>query len=155
MGLRAQAAKGTVHGRELILVKPLTFMNRSGEVVREIAVLDDFDLGSDLLIVVDDAALPTGMFRMRARGSAGGHNGLDSIDRALGTSDYARLRIGVGPVPEDVDDIADWVLGRFTEKEIEVLGEVIPTMVEAVSCWITDGIETTMNRYNRRVMESE
>jgi peptidyl-tRNA hydrolase, PTH1 family len=125
-------------------------MNLSGGALRPLRSLDGFDMSSDMLVVVDDYAIPIGTFRMRARGSAGGHNGLRSIEDALGTQEYARLRIGVGPLPEGGVDPADFVLMAMTAEEIETLAKLLPTLADAVECWIHEGIEPAMNRFNRK-----
>jgi peptidyl-tRNA hydrolase, PTH1 family len=98
---------------------------------------------------VDDVALPLGRFRLRGAGSAGGHNGLKSIEGTLQRQDYSRLRIGVGPPPPDLDDLADFVLDEFTPDEQETISSLLDPMSEAVECWIEHGIEKTMNQYNR------
>jgi len=125
-------------------------MNRSGQALGPLRTLDDFDLSHDMLVVVDDYALPSGTFRMRARGSAGGHNGLRSIEESLNTQEYARLRIGVGPVPDDGTDPADFVLETMNSEEIETMAELLPLLAEAVECWLNDGIEVAMNKFNRK-----
>lgn len=147
---RSKATQGERGGVPLVLLKPQTFMNRSGTAVRELLTAVALDATTDLLVLVDDVALPLSTFRLRARGSAGGHNGLRSVESALGTGDYARLRIGVGPVPEDLDDQADFVLAEFTRSELTALADELPVLVDAVDCWMTDGIEHAMNRFNRR-----
>jgi len=141
---------GTVRRRAVELLKPQTFMNRSGAALAPLKARAGFDPTNDLLVLVDEAALPLGRFRLRARGSPGGHNGLKSIEGALRSSDYARLRIGVGPVPEGYDDLADYVLDRFEPSEMAELEALLDPMAEAVECWLTDGIDTAMNRYNRK-----
>jgi len=125
-------------------------MNRSGAALAPLKARAGFDPATDLLVLVDEAALPLGRFRLRARGSPGGHNGLKSIEGSLRSSDYARLRIGVGPVPEGYDDLADYVLDRFEPSEMAELEALLDPMAEAVECWLTDGIDTAMNRYNRK-----
>jgi PTH1 family peptidyl-tRNA hydrolase len=147
---RSLATRGERAGRALLLLKPQTFMNRSGSAVRELLAAVPLDATTNLLVLVDDVALPLGTFRLRARGSAGGHNGLRSIEDALGSGDYARLRIGVGPVPADVDDQAEFVLAAFERDELAALADELPDLVDAVDCWLTDGIEQAMNRFNRR-----
>jgi peptidyl-tRNA hydrolase, PTH1 family len=94
-------------------------------------------------------ALPVGRFRLRGAGSAGGHNGLKSIEGALQRQDYARLRIGVGPAPAGLDDLADFVLGRFEPEEWRLVGELLDVMADAVECWLAEGIERAMTRFNR------
>jgi PTH1 family peptidyl-tRNA hydrolase len=145
----ARVTHGEVLRQIVLLVKPHTYMNRSGAAMGPLLDEPDFSPARDLLVLVDDAALPLGGFRLRATGSAGGHNGLKSIEAALGTRDYARLRIGVGPVPDGLDDLADYVLDGFEDAELRTLDACWPTMIEAVECWITDGIELAMTRFNR------
>jgi PTH1 family peptidyl-tRNA hydrolase len=125
-------------------------MNRSGAVLAPLRAIDGFDPARDLLVLVDDVALPVGRFRLRGVGSAGGHNGLKSVEGALRRQDYARLRIGVGPRPMEVDDLADWVLDALTRDERLALDGLLAPMAEAVECWLTEGIEVAMNRFNRR-----
>ena len=125
-------------------------MNLSGGALGPLRALSGFDMSHDMLVVVDDYAIPIGTFRMRARGSAGGHNGLRSIEDALNTQEYTRLRIGVGPLPEDHTDPADFVLMTMTAEEIEPLAQLLPTLADAVDCWIHEGMETAMNRFNRK-----
>jgi PTH1 family peptidyl-tRNA hydrolase len=99
---------------------------------------------------VDDTALPLGTFRLRARGSAGGHHGLESVEQAVGSRGYARVRIGIGPVPEGVEDLAQFVLAPFGRGEAAVLRELLPVLGDAVECWLAEGIEHAMNRFNRK-----
>ena len=146
-------AEGTHLDHDIAVVKPQTYMNRSGRVLRPL-VSEGLDLVRDLLVVVDDFALPLGALRLRPRGSAGGHNGLESVEAALQTNEYARLRIGIGPVPEGQDP-ADFVLERFTKAELAELVELLPELHDAVECWVAEGIEEAMNRYNRRGQQSE
>ena len=108
-----------------------------------------------LLVLVDDVALPVSYFRVRPGGSAGGHNGLKSIESTLGTSNYARLRIGVGPAPEGVDDLAEFMLAPMPRDDRVAVEELMPSMAEAVECWMTEGAERTMARFNRRVKPAE
>lgn len=146
---RARRSSGTVTGHAVVVLKPQTYMNRSGAALRSLTVDAAFDPTRDLLVMVDEVALPLGSFRIRARGSAGGHNGLRSIEGALQTQEYARLRIGVGPVPDDYDDRSDFVLGAFARAEREAIDTVLPVIADAVECWIGEGVETAMNRFNR------
>ncbi len=147
-------ARGRLEGGEALeLLKPQTYMNRSGAVLAPLRVMEGFDPARDLLVMVDDVALPVGRFRLRGAGSAGGHNGLKSVEGALRRQDYGRLRIGVGPRPMEVDHLADWVLDTFTVEERAALDALLPTMAVAVECWLTEGIETAMNRFNRTPQE--
>jgi len=132
------------------VLKPQTYMNRSGAALAPLRAIDGFDPARDLLVLVDDVALPVGRFRLRGAGTAGGHNGLKSVEGALRRQDYARLRIGVGPRPMDADDLADWVLDAFTREERTALDGLLAPMAEAVECWLNEGIEVAMNRFNRR-----
>lgn len=145
---RARITEGTVAGEPVTVLKPTTYMNRSGQALAPLFAAPAFDPARDLLVLVDDMALPLGAFRLRARGSAGGHNGLKSVQGAVGGLEYARLRIGIGPVPDDVDDRAEWVLDPFTGDELAALAERVPAMVDAVDAWRAEGIEHAMDRFN-------
>jgi len=137
-------------GHQVHLLKPQTYMNRSGAALRPLLPLPDFDPSRDLLVLVDDVALELGRFRLRGSGSAGGHNGLKSVEGELLRQDYARLRIGVGPRPMDYDELADYVLDRFTAAEREALDRLLDPMAEAVECWLEEGIEKAMSKHNPR-----
>lgn len=140
---------GEVAGRPVRLIKPQTYMNRSGAVLAPLRVSGEFDPALELLVLVDDVALPVGRFRLRGAGSPGGHNGLKSIEASLERRDYARLRIGVGPVPPEIEDLADFVLDRCPPDERAAIEELMNPMTEAAACWLAEGIETAMNRFNR------
>jgi PTH1 family peptidyl-tRNA hydrolase len=142
-------SRGTVEGTPVRLIKPLSFMNRSGPALRWLLEDAGFHPPSDLLVLVDEAALPLGRFRLRARGSHGGHRGLESVELALGTREYARLRIGVGPQPP-TQPLEDYVLEPFAQDELEALSDLLPELCQAVTCWVSEGIEVAMNRFNRR-----
>jgi len=150
----ALVAEGRRRRQSLVLLKPQTYMNLSGDAVAQLLAARDLDPSTDLLVLVDDIALPLGTFRLRARGSAGGHNGLESVEAAVGSPEYARLRIGVGPLPEDVDDQAEFVLSNFEPEEIATLADLLPPLVDAVECWLLEGIDAAMNRFNRRGTET-
>ena len=135
-GERARITAGTVDGVAVRVLKPTTFMNRSGAALVSLRAEPGFDPAPDLLILVDDFAIPLGTFRLRTEGSAGGHNGLRSIEGALQSQAYARLRIGIGPLPPDVADSADFVLAPFTAEEDERLEALLPQMVDAVTAWL-------------------
>ena len=141
-------SEGAVGERAVRLVKPTTFMNRSGLALRALRDLERFDPAQDLLVVVDDAALGVGRLRFRPSGGPGGHNGLKSIAGALRSNQYARLRVGIGPAPSDVD-ITDWVLGPFEAEDEEVVVGLLPEITRAVEAWLGDGTEAAMNRFNR------
>jgi PTH1 family peptidyl-tRNA hydrolase len=143
----AGVARGKVNGVPLQVVKPHTYVNRSGRVVEGLARKEGFDLVRDLLVVVDEVALDVGRVRFRAGGSAGGHNGLKSIQQALGTVDYARLRIGVGAPPPGVA-MADWVLSVPPRSERQALLDLLDSVVDCVGTWADEGIEAAMSRCN-------
>jgi len=124
-------------------------MNRSGAALAPFRAVPDLDPARDLLVLVDDVALDLGRFRLRGSGSAGGHNGLRSIEGVLQRQDYARLRIGVGPRPMDYDDLADYVLDGFTAEERPQLEELLDPMSDAVECWLDEGIEKAMSLHNK------
>jgi peptidyl-tRNA hydrolase, PTH1 family len=130
----------------LLVAKPLTFMNNSGEAVSALARYYDVSIG-DLLVVVDEVALPFGRLRARARGSAGGHNGLKSVIARLGTTEFARLRLGVGR-GDARRDLADHVLSKFEADEQSALGEFIARAADAAEMFAADSIEKVMNTYN-------
>lgn len=133
---------------EIWLIKPLVYMNRSGVAIRALKGLADLDVPNDLLIVVDDVALDPGRPRFRPGGSAGGHNGLESVEAALGTRDYSRLRIGVGSPPPG-SELSGWVLSEFDDPEHEdAVLDVLPRLADGVEVWAREGIEMAMNRIN-------
>jgi peptidyl-tRNA hydrolase, PTH1 family len=148
---QSRVASGSVAGQRVRLVKPQTYMNLSGGALRPYLRREGFRAANDMLVVVDEVALPTGSFRIRARGSAGGHNGLKSVEGAVGSQDYPRLRIGVGP--EDPSrrrgHLADYVLGDFGKREEKVVRELMPTLAELVETWLKEGAEVAMNRFNK------
>lgn len=145
----ARETGGPVAGHDVTVLKPQTYMNRSGSALAPLRALPAFDPATDLLILVDDFALPLGRFRLRGAGSAGGHNGLRSIEGALRRQDYARLRIGIGPLPEGAGDTADFVLAQFSPDERAELIALLDPMTAAVECWLGEGIEVAMTRFNK------
>jgi peptidyl-tRNA hydrolase, PTH1 family len=140
-------AKGRVGEHAVEILKPLTFMNRSGAVVAELLGYPGFDPSTQLLVVVDDVALEPGRARMRAAGSAGGHNGLRSVEEVLGSGEYPRLRIGVGAAPAGAD-LAEWVLSSPPPEERRLIMELFPELTEALRTWIEEGNEPAMTRVN-------
>jgi len=149
----SQVSNGTVDGVKVRLVKPQTYMNLSGQALRNFVRRPFWSPAKDLLIVVDEVQLPVGRIRIRPRGSAGGHNGLKSVEHALGTQDYARLRIGVGPSEERrgiYKDLADFVLAPFARDEREDVLALMPQLTATVETWLKDGVEKAMNLHNRR-----
>lgn len=149
VGGDAVSSESMVHGTAVRLVKPLTYMNRSGGALLAQRRAAGFRPAEDLLVLVDDAALPAGRFRLRAAGSAGGHNGLASIEVALDSQQYGRLRIGIGAPPHPEVDLSAWVLSAPGAAEEEAVLELFETMARATEAWIVDGIHTAMNDFNR------
>jgi len=138
-GERARVTEGEVDGVPVRVLKPTTYMNSSGAALASLRADPAFDPARDLLVLVDDFAIPTGTFRLRGEGSAGGHNGLKSIESALLSQQYARLRIGVGPLPEGVSDWSEYVLAPFTPEQREQVEAVMPQLVDAVTKWVKEG----------------
>ncbi len=145
---RGLVSSGRCGDHRAQLVKPATFMNRSGSAIGHLRGQEDFDPARDLMVLVDDATRDVGGVRIRPGGSAGGHNGLKSINAALGTQDYPRLRIGVGQCPEGVD-LADWVLSEMPAEEEDVIVGLLPELTEALRLWMDEGVEAAMSRFNR------
>jgi len=151
----SRVANGTVGGVRVRLVKPQTFMNLSGQALKNFVRRPFWSPAKDLLIVVDEVQLPVGRIRIRPRGSAGGHNGLKSVEHALGTKEYGRLRIGVGPSEERkgiYKDLADFVLSPFARDEREDILALMPQLTSTVETWLHEGIEKAMNLHNRAPM---
>lgn len=144
----AAETEGEREGRTVRILKPLTYVNRSGRVVRRLADQAGFRVEDDLLVVVDDVDLPPGALRLRARGSSGGHRGLESVEEAAGTREYARLRIGVGRPEDPRVELADWVLAPPSGAEEEAILSTFGRAAEAVDVWLSDGAEAAMNEVN-------
>jgi PTH1 family peptidyl-tRNA hydrolase len=138
----------TIAKKPVSLVKPLTYMNLSGEAVVLFASRSEFNPES-LLAVCDDTALPLGRLRLRNQGSDGGHNGLGSIIETLGTNGFPRLRLGVGPVPEGADQ-ADFVLSRLAPEDMKPAQKMARRAADCVVEWVQEGIDSAMTRYNTR-----
>jgi len=145
---RSLRTSGSVGDASVLLIKPTTYMNRSGAALVGLKELDECDLGSDLLLVVDDATLDVGRVRFRPGGGAGGHRGLKSVSGAIGTESYARLRLGVGLAPEGID-LSDWVLSPMNEDDEATVVGLLPDLSKALDVWIQKGIEAAMNQFNR------
>ena len=144
----ALVSEGEVGDIKVQILKPTTYMNRSGLALRSVKGLEEFDLEKDLLVVVDDAALEVGRIRFRPEGGEGGHNGLNSVSGALQSNGYARLRVGVGVKPSE-RDMSDWVLGRMAEREEDLVIGLLPELSNGVGVWLEEGTEAAMNRFNR------
>jgi PTH1 family peptidyl-tRNA hydrolase len=148
----ALVSDGRFGGQRVRLVKPQTYMNLSGGILRPYLRRESWSAARDLLVIVDDVALPVGRFRLRAQGSAGGHNGLKSIEAAVGSQEYARLRIGVGPAADRdrKGDLADYVLHKMGKQERRDIETLFPDLVVMTDTWIREGVGVAMNRFNRK-----
>lgn len=134
-------------GQKVLLMKPITFMNLSGEAARQAA--DFYKVPPERVVVVsDDVSLPVGKLRIRKGGSAGGHNGLKSIIAQLGSDAFPRVRLGVGEKPHPDYDLADWVLGKFAGEDKKAMDAAVKRAADAVECLIKDGADKAMNQYN-------
>ncbi len=149
---RALTGSGRIEGQSVLLVKPLTFMNLSGESIRALTDFYKIDETSQLIVIYDDISLPPGQLRIREKGSAGGHNGIKSIISHLGGQEFLRIKVGVGEKPAGWD-LADYVLSRFAEDDRKKVEEALERAADAAVCLMTDGVEAAMNEYNRKVSE--
>lgn len=141
--------KGMIHGEKVILAKPLTYMNLSGECIGELVNYFKIDETCELIVIADDISLDVGFIRMRKKGSAGGHNGLKNIIAHLGHENFIRMKMGVGDKPAGYD-LADYVLGHFNKEENEILAESKKNAVLAIETILSDGIDKAMNLYNTK-----
>lgn len=139
--------EGMIEGEKVVLVKPQTFMNLSGEAVREFREWYKTD-NSQIIIIYDDVSLPVGKMRIRPKGSAGGHNGMKSIIYQLNSEEFPRIRIGIGSPENPEFDLADYVLGKFTKAEVKELVEIAINTAEAVGEIIKNGLEKAMTKFN-------
>ena len=146
---RAKIGKGYIGGDKVILAKPLTFMNLSGESVRQVIDFYKVDERKELIVISDDVSLDMGQIRIRKKGSAGGHNGLKNIILHLGHDEFKRVKMGVGEKPEG-RDLADYVLGQFSKEEREIMDESARRAAEAVEVMITEDADAAMNLYNKK-----
>ena len=151
---RAFCGKGIIEGQKVLLVKPQTYMNLSGESVRGLVDYYKADEETELLIIFDDVSLPVGQLRIRKKGSAGGHNGIKSIISHLGTDVFQRIKVGVGEKPKEYD-LADYVLGHFSKAEKEEMETAYQNAVEAIKLILQDNIEGAMNQYNKKAVQKE
>ncbi len=146
---KALIGKGNIEGEKVILAKPLTYMNLSGESVRELTDYYKIDEKEELIVIFDDISLDVGQLRIRKKGSAGGHNGIKSIISHLGHDSFMRIKMGVGDKPKGYD-LADYVLGRFSGKEREIMDESAKKAVDAVKVMMLESADAAMNIYNRK-----
>ena len=147
---KALTGKGVVNGQKVILVKPLTYMNLSGEALRAVCDYYKIDPETELIVLYDDIALPVGALRVRPKGSAGGHNGIKNIIQHLGSEVFPRIRVGVGEKPSRMD-LADYVLGHFSKEEQAAEAEAYEKVADAICMIMEDKLEEAMNKYNRKV----
>ena len=146
-GAKARVAKGRMGSWQVLLAKPHTFMNLSGRTVGRLSRTHEIP-SERILVIYDDLDLPLGRLRLRPEGGSGGHRGMRSIIEALGTQAFPRLRVGIDRPPGSMDP-ADYVLQPFSEEEAALAGEAVERAVAAVECWLSDGIVTAMDRFNR------
>lgn len=145
---KAICGKGYIEGKKVILAKPTTYMNLSGESVKELQNYYKVD-NDNLIIIYDDISLDIGQIRIRTKGSAGGHNGIKSIINHLGSNEFPRIKIGVGEKPAKWD-LADYVLSRFNKDEREIIDTTLWSVSKCCKTWIEKGINEAMNQYNRK-----
>lgn len=150
---KALVGRGYIDGEKVVLVKPQTFMNLSGESIREVIDYYKVDPESGLVVICDDINLEPGQLRIRKKGSAGGHNGLKNIIAHLGTESFQRIRMGVGGKPEGAD-LADYVLGHFGAAEKKLMAECAKEAAEAAVVIMKDGADAAMNRFNQKKSSS-
>ena len=144
---KALCAKGFIGGKKVLLALPQTYMNLSGESIRELVNYYKIDPETELMVIYDDISMDVGRIRMRAKGSSGGHNGIKNIIAELGTDVFPRMKVGVGEKPKGWD-LADYVLGRFSDEENEVMRRMLAKGSDACRDFILYGIQEAMNRYN-------
>lgn len=149
---RALIGKGVIEGQKVVLAKPQTYMNLSGESVGSLVDFYKIDPEEELLVIYDDISLDVGQLRIRKKGSAGGHNGIKNIIAHLETTEFPRIKIGVGEKPKGYD-LADYVLGRFSKAEREFMEEGYTNAVHAVTMILKDEIDQAMNEFNKKKKE--
>ena len=147
---KALIGKGMIDGQKVILVKPQTYMNLSGESIREAVDFYKVDVSSELIVIYDDISLNPGQLRIRLKGSAGGHNGIKNIIQHLGSQEFMRIKVGVGEKPQGYD-LADYVLGHFSKEEQDEMDQAKKRAAQAAAMMITGDTEKAMNEYNRKV----
>lgn len=146
---RALVGKGMIEGQKVILLKPQTFMNLSGESIRAAVDFYKVDEKEELIVIYDDISLPPGQLRIRKKGSAGGHNGIKNIIAHLGHDTFMRIKVGVGEKPAGYD-LADYVLGHFSKEDRTIMDDAFKEAAEAVKMMITDGPDAAMNAFNKK-----
>lgn len=149
VGFKSMYGKGLIDGQKAIIAKPMTYMNCSGEAVRELINFYKIDPETELIVVYDDITLAPGQIRVRKKGSAGGHNGIKSIISQIGTDKFMRVRVGVGEKPKNWD-LADFVLSRFSAEERTLVDEAIKHAADAVALMLNGRVDDAMNVYNQK-----
>lgn len=150
---KALCGRGAIEGQKVVLMKPQTFMNLSGESIR--AAVDFYKVDpEDIIIIYDDISLEPGQLRIRLKGSAGGHNGIKNIIAHLGTQEFPRIKVGVGAKPPRMD-LADYVLSRFSQGEQKLMDDAFKEAADAAVMMMTDGAERAMNHFNTKKKEAE
>ena len=149
---RAFCGKGMIAGQKVVLIKPQTYMNLSGESVRSVLDFYKVDVETELLVIYDDVSLGVGQLRIRKKGSAGGHNGIKNIIQHAGTNVFQRIKVGVGEKPKNYD-LADYVLGHFTKAEKEQMEEGYKKACAAVELMVQGEIDVAMNEFNKKVVK--
>lgn len=151
---KAIIGKGVLDGQKVILVKPQTYMNLSGESVRDIIDYYKVDEEQELIVISDDTSLDVGMLRVRKKGSAGGHNGLKNIILHLGHDTFMRVKMGVGEKPKGYD-LADYVLGHFTQNERKIMDEAAKKATEAIRMMVAGDVDKAMNAFNKKATQQK
>ena len=146
---KAVCGTGVIEGNKVILVKPQTFMNLSGESVRSVMDFYKIDPEEDMLVIYDDISLAPGNIRIRKKGSAGGHNGIKSIIAHAGTQNFMRIKVGVGEKPSGWD-LADYVLGHFSDEDNQKLEETMPDIIQAATLMVQGDVDKAMNDFNAK-----
>lgn len=150
---KALCGRGAIEGQKVVLMKPQTFMNLSGESIR--AAVDFYKVDpEDIIIIYDDISLEPGQLRIRLKGSAGGHNGIKNIIAHLGTQEFPRIKVGIGAKPPRMD-LADYVLSRFSRGEQKLMDDAFKEAADAAVMMMTDGPERAMNHFNTKKKEAE
>lgn len=149
---KAEIGKGTIDGQKVVLAKPQTFMNLSGESVRELVDFYKIDIECELIVLFDDISLDVGQIRIRKKGSAGGHNGIKNIVAHMNSMNFHRIKIGVGEKPKGYD-LADYVLGHFSKEERMIMDHSLKDVTEALKLMIFDEVDKAMNLYNKKAGE--
>ena len=149
---KALIGKGTINGNKVVLVKPLTYMNLSGEAIRAVVDYYKVDETKQLLVIYDDTSLNIGQLRIRKKGSSGGHNGIKNIIAQLGHDSFHRIKVGVGEKPKGYD-LVDYVLGHFSKEELAIMQDSLVKVDGAVNLMLEGKVDAAMNEYNKKITE--